>query len=138
MARHATYEQRIQIHTLRGIGWSFSKIADHLHLTYEQVKYLSSQPTEPAPRSGRPEVLGARDRRRIINFVTASATNRRMPLWQVSTELDLGVSEDTMRKAVRKEGMGRRVARVQPYLSEVTCQTRLQYAQQHKSWTIWD
>jgi hypothetical protein len=61
-----------------------------------------------------------------------------MSYWQVSQELGLRVSEDTIRKAVLQIGMNHCVAPVKPYLSESTCQKRLTYALEQKSWTIWD
>jgi hypothetical protein len=82
--------------------------------------------------------LSASDCDRIKSFITANAINRRMPYWQVGQELGLPVSEHTIRKAVRRKGMNRRVARVKPYLSESTHQRRLAYALERKSWTIWD
>ncbi len=78
MARHASYEQRIQVHTLRNIGWGYKLIARQLGLTRGQVLYLSRRSAQPAARSGRPLILDSSQRRHVIDFITENAAHRRM------------------------------------------------------------
>ena len=48
-----------------------------------------------------------------------------MPYIQVSEEMQLDVSENTIRRALQKEGYRRRIARKKPPISEKNRQIRL-------------
>lgn len=114
MTEHASYKQRVQVHTLRELGWTYLRIAQHLDLTERQVRYIVSQPATPRKRSGRPSVITTPQRRELVDFVIASSYQQRMPYFQVVQGLNWGVSEDTIRAALVREGLNRCVARAKP------------------------
>ncbi len=97
------------------------------------MKYFLKQPPEPAPQTEQLEVLSASDYDHIKSFISATAINQCMPYWQVGPELSLLVSDYTRQRAVRLNGMNRRVTQVKPYRSESTCQRHLIYTLEQKS-----
>lgn len=133
--QHATYKQRIQVHTLRDLGWTITRIAQHLNLTETQVQYLIHQPITPQKRPGRPKKLTTPRRHQLIDFITSNSTTRKMPYIEVANALDWDVSEDTIRQALSSEGFFRRVARIKPYLSPQAQAKHLQWAKEYEHWT---
>ena len=63
-----------------------------------------------------------------------------MPYQEVAIKLDWNVSESTIRRALQKEGLARRVARRKPPISEANRVARLRFAWEHINWTreMWD
>jgi hypothetical protein len=80
MTSPTTYKERIQIQTLRGIGWTQEKIANSLNFSRRQVQYACNVPSTPRKRCGPRPALDTSTRRRVVDFVTASAANHRLPL----------------------------------------------------------
>jgi hypothetical protein len=58
-----------------------------------------------------------------------------MPFIEIPIALDWDISEDTIRRALIKEGYARRVARVKPYLTERNRQQRLDWCTDRKDWS---
>lgn len=85
-----TRDQRIQVKTLRGIGWTYEEISKHLtslevkcsirQAWYTEKYRNTSQKTRCGPKS----LLDTPKRKRIIDFIISSRKNRRMPLIKVS------------------------------------------------------
>ena len=136
-----TRDQRLQIHTLRALDWSYDNIAAHLrslgiNCTTYQVQYAAiNRVTPQKQRCGLKALLNTPTRRRIADFITSSRRTRRMPFIQVSEELHLFVSESVMRRAMQKEGIFRRLARGKPPISEKNRLLRLAFAHEHLNWT---
>ena len=84
-----TRDQRIQIQTLRGIGWSYRDIARHLIAsgvlcTERQVQWAETHRLTPQKnRSGSKAVLDTPTRLRIVEFVTSSQRARRISYVQL-------------------------------------------------------
>ncbi|KAL1961378.1 hypothetical protein VTO42DRAFT_106 [Malbranchea cinnamomea] len=86
-----TRDQRRDILLLRGLGWTYEQITNHLKdVTYRGVQY-TCQTNQATPRKppGRPSQLTEAQVDEIEEFVTASATNRRMPYKTLVRVLDL-------------------------------------------------
>ena len=115
---HAGYKQRVQIHTLHDLGWTYARIATHLDLTKRQVQYLIHQPKTPKKRTGRPIKINTPKRKLLVDFILSSSSIRRMSCLEIPMALDWEVSENTVRNALRMEGFHRRIARIKPFLSE--------------------
>jgi len=110
---------RLQVQTLRDIGWKYSKIAEHLKITIRQVQYASThRPTSQKRQCGRKSTIDAESLQILIDFVCASQENRQLPYCQIPWKLGWDVSEDAIRWALQKEGFSRRVARRKPPISE--------------------
>ena len=141
-----TRDQRLQVQTLRDIGWSPGKITRHLRTlnvfcTERQVQYAEKHRLTPQKqRCGSKALFDTPARQRLVDFVTSSRRTRRMPYIEVNEEMGLSVSEITIRRALEKEGFHRRVARKKPYIFEKNRQLRLAWAEEHKNWTReqWD
>jgi transposase len=138
-----TRDQRLQVRTLRDIGWTYSRIASHLNCTERQIQTAcTSEQTTPKKRDGRPTLLSNEQREELVVFVCNSRTNRLMSYLHLATGpfASWRVGEYAIRSALRKEGFKRYVARAKPPLSERNKAIRLEWAQEHVSWTReqWD
>ena len=69
-------------------GWSKDDIALQLNVTPYQIKYaLCHRITPQKQRSGRRPLLGPAERRQLIEWVCASAKNRRTPWHEIPSIL---------------------------------------------------
>lgn len=89
---------------------------------------------------GRKVILNTPQRKRLIQWVTASQENRETPWTEIPSLLGLDCGEKAIRTAFRKEGYTRRVSRKKPPLSDENRMKRLEWAQEHVNWTDddWD
>jgi hypothetical protein len=133
---HASYKERIEVHLLCDISWSYSQISQKLSLSKRQVQYFSHQPATPKKRPGRPLILNTHKQERIINFVISSSEHRRLAYWAVMEVMDLDVSVETLQHTLEQEGFSRCITRIQPYIPPRTSETRFNWALIHASWTI--
>jgi transposase len=134
MTPPASYKERIQIHTLKDIGWHPERIAEHLDLSLRQVDYLSNQPATPKKRRGRPPVITTPKRKELVSFVTRNAENRRISFEDLLRTLNWPVSASAIKTALQMEGLNRRVARLKPFLSDKTRENRLLWARGYTHW----
>ena len=84
--------------------------------------------------------LNTPQRKRLINWVTSSSTNRRIKWSNIPPLLGWSCGEKAIRAAFKKEGFVRRVARRKPPLTAQHKQARLDWAWEHVFWTDeqWD
>lgn len=133
---HLPRDLRLQVQTLRDIGWKHSKIAEHLKIMIRQVQYASThRPTPQNRQCGRKSAIDAESLQILIDFVYASQENRQLPYCQIPWKLEWDVSEDAIRWALQKEGFFRRLARRKPPISEKTRLLRLARTYEHLNWT---
>ena len=129
-------DMRLQVQTLRAIGWKYSTIAEFLKVTLNQVQYACShRPTPQKLRCGRKSTIDAISRQFLVEFVCASKKNRQLPYNQIPWKLGWDVTEDAIRLALKKEGFSRRIARRKPPISETNRLLRLAWAHEHLNWT---
>jgi len=86
-----TRDQRVQIHTLHTIGWTYRQIATQLQLSVDQVGYAVRHANiylTPQKRSGRPPILTTAQVEELITFVSASKRNRRIAWHRLPTYLN--------------------------------------------------
>ena len=92
-----------------------------------------------APRSGRPKSLTERDHRRIAKHITTDRDTRRQALGEITNALNLSVCPKTLRKVITEDiGLGHRIERKRPWLSEQQKRDRLRFAKEHIHWTYED
>lgn len=84
---------------------------------------------------GRHCLLNTPTRQTLVDKVTESAITRRLPLVEVAHRCDIFAAETTMRKAFKKEGMHRCVARKKPFLSSTMKEKRFDFAVRHQHLT---
>ena len=131
-----TRDQRLQIHTLLEIGWDPPKIAAHLKISQRQVQYAKQHRLIPQKqRCGLKALITTPHRRELIRFIRSSKKTRRMSYQEVAINLNWNVSESSIRKALQKEGLFRRVTRKKSPISEANRVARLQWAWEHLNWT---
>jgi hypothetical protein len=132
-------DQRLQIQTLRSIGWTYQQISDHYRWCTPRQVQLASSINHPTPkkRNGRPSTLSRDQVQELVVFVCSTRTNRLLSYQQLAIGpfSHWGVSEYAIRNALRKEGFKRYVARAKPPLSDKNKADRLQWALQHVSWS---
>ncbi|KAI1005248.1 hypothetical protein K3495_g2969 [Podosphaera aphanis] len=72
-------DQRVQIYTLRGLGFTHLAIGNQLGITERRVQYaLARQFLMPKKRNGRPHALNAKQEVELEEFVTSSSEARQM------------------------------------------------------------
>jgi len=77
-------------------------------------------------------------KQQLINAVTASAQNRRLPLWFVAEQVGIKISARALRRAFDSEGYHRRVSRVKPFLSSAARVKQNTWAEEFRDWSIQD
>ncbi len=95
---------RLQVQTLRNIGWKYFKIAEHLKIMIRQVQYVSThRPTSQKRQCERKLTIDVKSLQILIDFVCASQENRQLSYCQISWKLEWDVSEDAIRWALQKK-----------------------------------
>ena len=115
---HATYKERCHIQALHSIaGWSIRRIAAALPFGKSTVARICQAPATPKKRQRHSSYssFNTPAQKRLVDFVTSSAANQQMPLEEIKTQMNLQCSVNSIRKALSKEGFGRRIARKKPW-----------------------
>jgi hypothetical protein len=136
--RHASKrDDRFRIETLYfEAGFTIDDICLQLNITRGQVRYaLEHRLTPQHYKRGRPPTLSTPQRKRLIQWVTASADNRRVPWAEIPPILGWDCGEKAIRAAFKKEGYVRRIARRKPPLTDEHMKERLNWAWEHLLWT---
>jgi hypothetical protein len=105
------------------------------------VQYaLSHRLTPQKNRCGRRPFLNTPQRKRLVEWVTASEANRRVKWADIPAILEWNCGEKAIRAAFKKEGFVRRLARRKCPLTEQHKKDRLDWAWEHLFWTDeqWD
>lgn len=134
-----SYKQRCYIQALRfEAKWTFRKIADNQGLALSTVFDICNKPATPKKRKGRPVILDSPTRRRLVFTATENAENRRKSYTEIAEICGITACEKTLRKAFDAEGYSRRIARKKVFLKAETKAKRLQFALDHRHWTVED
>lgn len=133
--KNLSRDSRLKVQTLREIGWTYFKIAEHLKIILRQVQYACSMRLTPQKkRCGRKACIDVESLQMLAEFVCASTENRQMPYRAIPWKLGWDVTEDAIRSALKKEGFFRRIARRKPPISEKNRLLRLAWAHEHLNW----
>ncbi|KAF4625082.1 hypothetical protein G7Y89_g13087 [Cudoniella acicularis] len=73
---------------------------------------------------------------KLVEFVYASAQNRRMSFQKLVEVMDFGIKNDAIRIALLREGFHRRLVMRKPPITEKNRQLRKAWALEHVEWTI--
>jgi len=87
------------------------------------------------PRRNYPRKTSEREDRYIL---CALKQNDDLPLQDITNKIDLGISERTLQRRRSEAGLGSYIAVEKPGLSAENVGKRLEWAKQHKDWTIED
>ncbi|PMD13578.1 hypothetical protein NA56DRAFT_421502 [Hyaloscypha hepaticicola] len=136
---HTTCDRdaRLRIQTLRNdASWGPSKIVKHTTFTLDQVKYALSHRTTPQKtKSGRKLLLNTPTRKALVNWVSASRANRRVPWGEIPRVLGWNCKVYAIASAFEKEGYGRWTALKKPDLTQKHADARLAWALEHRNWS---
>jgi hypothetical protein len=135
--RLLTRDERLRIQLLKELNWKQAAIAEHENVSIRQVSWaINHRATPQKQRCGTKSKLNSIQIQILIQFISASRINRRMPYFQVAAVLDWpDVGEYAIQHALEKEGYHRRVGRVKPPISEKNRVLRLAWAEEHLIWT---
>jgi len=140
--KSTTRDQRLQAQTLYyTAGWSEQEIALQLNLSINQVQYaIAHRITPQKHRSGVKPRINTPQRKALVEWVTSSKETRSVPWPDIPSILHLQCGEKAIRRALRKEGYVRGIARRKPPLTPKQIQDRLDWAWDHWLWTDeqWD
>lgn len=137
----------MQVVTLKRANWTWARITEFTERNFGRKisrstcqrilrKYERTGTVSDLPRSGRPPALNVRQQRLVRREMLK---DRRKTLRQMSSELkNLGFSASrmTIRRVLSKYRLGRRVAVRRPLLTKRMRQSRLNWAEQHKNWSV--
>ncbi len=134
--RQLSRDERLEIRILRSLGWPYTRIQERTGATLRQIAYTATTQATPQKRSGRPPILSPTQVDELIEFISSSKANRRMPYVQIPSVLGWNCGEYAIRYALRRAGYKRYHARRKPPISEKNRITRLNWARSHLGWTI--
>ena len=135
--RELSRDDRLRIQTLFfDANYTRSQICLQTGYTYKEVYYAIKHRLTPQKRKcGRRIKLNTPQRKKLIQWVTASRENRETPWIQIPSILGFDCGESAIRTAFKKEGFGRYVERKKPKLSEENRRLRLAWAEEYINWT---
>lgn len=137
-----TRDDRLRIQTLFfDANFTRDQICLQTGYTYDQVCHAIQHRLTPQKcKSGRRAILNTPQRKKLIQWVTASRENRETPWIAIPGILGWDCGEAAIRTAFKKEGYRRRVSKRKCPLSEDNRKKRLEWAQEHINWTDeqWD
>lgn len=137
-----TRDERLRVQTLFfDAGYTREQICLQTDYTYDQVTYaISHRLTPQKTKSGARVFLNTPQRKRLIQWATASQNNRETSWSEIPAILGFDCGEKAIRTAFKKEGYGRRVERKKCPLSNENRKKRKEWAEEHKDWTDeqWD
>ena len=116
------------------------QIAAQLHCSHTAVqkvvcKYKSTGNVEDLPKSCCPRVLTAREKHIAINL-SKKTVFVHLCRDDLETNYGTSVSVATIKRTLVNAGMHGCIARRNPYCSRVNRKQRLQFALQHKKWSL--
>lgn len=143
-----TDAERMQIVTMRNLGYSWKDIVANLHRIFgitvsvrgcEKVmkKWNELGTVATLPRSGRPKLFDQRESRKIRRL---ALVRRDLTYRQLAAEhgtYGTQVSKWTVMRTLRRFGLRRRVAVRRPRLTPRMMQSRLQWARDRVQWSLY-
>jgi len=118
-----------------------AKVGCKSHTTIVRLKkkYEETGKVQNKAHSGRPRKLNERDERNIVRrLMTAECSNAVQLQKSLKTTDNVEVGTNTVRRALRRNGLVARVKRKKPLLSKKHREKRLNFAKQYKNWTVSD
>jgi hypothetical protein len=135
--KELTRDDQLRVQTLYSdAGFTRAQICLQTGYSYDQVTFaLSHRLTPQKKKTGRHILLNTPQRKRLIEWATASHENRATPWIEIPGILGWDYDERAIRTALKREGHRRCVSRKKPPLSPQNVVDRLAWAEEHKDWT---
>ena len=118
---------------------SLQDITNIINIPKSTVRSIKTRGTIfSKPRSGRPKKLSSRDIHHLERYIHTNTFTHRVTPKRLKSIFSLKLSETTIRRALNALGYNHRVARRRPFLNKRDRKRRLQFAHDHKDWTVED
>jgi transposase len=119
------------------LGKSTRSIAKQLTISHMTVSRVCAGKVSDTlrPSAGRPALLSIQDRRTLVRSAT---TDKAPTASKLKSTLGHKVCKQTLRNALRAEGLSAYVKAKKPFLSAKHRRARLEFARQYKDWTTDD
>ena len=128
-------DRRQKILLMTDLGYSQHTIASYLNTFRHVVQYTQkTQRATPKKPKGRPPKLTEDQVDEILEFISTSKQNRRMPYYRVVDVLNLDISRECLSNALNRRGYQHCIALRKPPVSEATRLKRIQFACDHVNW----
>ncbi|KAI0999796.1 hypothetical protein K3495_g8402, partial [Podosphaera aphanis] len=139
-SRRASADKCLQVITLHNAGHERGEIAYILDLSYKQVIHIINRgTTSPKRNPGGKRKLDQAQADELETFVRLSRRNRQMTYIELAMEFSRwGAGVYAIRSALKDRGYSRSLSRAKPPISEVNMIKRLEWALNHRHWTIDD
>ncbi len=90
-------------------------------------------------KPGRPRLLTGRNERKVLRYITTGeCTNAVAIKKNLKVEEQIEVSDSTVKRTLRRNGLSARVKRKKPYLRKKHRIARMKFAKKYRSWTTED
>ena len=128
-------------------GDSYHAIGKQFGLAYSTVrnfvmKHQETGSTKNKPRCGGPQKLKAEDVEMLKHDVLEDRESRTMPLADITMKLNsmliTDVSQTTVRRTLKKQGIKCHAAAVKPFVSETNAAKRVAWCKERLNWKIKD
>ena len=137
-----TEHQRVQIITLRQEGYSYGALGTRFGVRKATIidlikKHEATSSVQDLPRSGRPRISSARQDRALTRLAIRSPrTSSRCLASQWLETSNVGATSRTVRGRLISAGLYSYISPRKPLLTAEHKRKRLQWAQQHVTWTL--
>ena len=108
--RRLTYKERVQIHTLRELGWNQKAIGLYIKVPQNTISICLRQLATPTKQAGRKPLLNTPIRQLLVRHATENAEQRRKTREQIAHKLGIQACRRSLVKAFEKELYYRRNA----------------------------
>ena len=128
---------RAKVRVLRAAGASYGEIRKHTGLarsTIQSIVKSGSSRTTRKGKSYKKKLIGPRELRCILRYVTASWSNRRQSYSQIKAACNIQASTTTLRRVLKAAGYRRCIACPRPFISKKQAQKRLAFAKNYRWW----
>jgi len=140
MKKISTDTRNAIVHLLE-TGLSARKVAERVGVCHATVNRVRAQTTFNAKKcqAGRPAKLTPHDKRKLVRLVTSGNADTATQLQQeLQHTVGVYVSAQTVRNALKKEGLRAIVKKKRPRLLARHIKNRYEFALRHQHWTIED
>lgn len=133
--------KRVQIVTLRNEGFSVKEISERTNSDRRTIQRICKRVNQTnsfkdKPRSGRPQILGEREKRIVTRTLKKSDSKNAESVRKiVKAENGIDVSRDTIARVLKEAGFVARIKIKKPSLNDRQKKARLAWARDHSKWT---
>jgi transposase len=118
---------------------SVRKVAVQVGVSIATVsRVMRKHDVDHTAKPGRPQILSDTDKRKILRDITSGSCDTAKQASTTLQDIGITVSPTTIRRALKEGGLHAAPKTKKPLLSKKHRQSRLDFANRHKDWTIAD